>query len=64
MRIPKQIGWDLSYLNFRMFDSWVAKRIEDCDALVSLSGAGLKSGTSLHQRRVSLKADPTAASCP
>jgi starch synthase len=50
VRIPKRIGWELSYLNFRMFDSWVARRIEDCDALVSLSGAGLKSGQTIQQR--------------
>ena len=50
VRIPRQLGWEWSYLNFKMFDSWVARRIEDCDALVSLSGTGLKSGRTVQQR--------------
>ena len=50
VRVPKPLGRELMYLNFKTFDSWVAKRIEDCDALVSLSGAGLKSGQTVQRR--------------
>ena len=50
VHIPRKLGWELSYLNFKVFDSWVAGRIEDCDALVSLSGAGLKSGATVQKR--------------
>lgn len=49
-RIPKNVGWKLGYANFRLFDAWVASKIEDCDALVSLSGAGLKSGRTVQGR--------------
>lgn len=50
VHIPKRLSRDLFYLNFKIFDSWVAKRIEACDALVSLSGTGLKSGEVVQRR--------------
>ena len=50
LRVPRQLRWDLSYLNARSFDSWVERRIEDCDALISLSSAGLKSGQTVQRR--------------
>ena len=50
IRVPKRLNWDWAYLNFRSFDSWVAGRIEDCDAVISLSGAGLKSGQTVQRR--------------
>lgn len=34
----------MQLLNACTFDAWVARHIEDCDALVALSGAGLKTG--------------------
>jgi alpha-maltose-1-phosphate synthase len=47
---PKKISWEIAYANVRLFDAWVASKIEDCDALVSLSGVGLKSGRVVQSR--------------
>lgn len=41
---PQWASRELAVVNPRIFDSWVASRIEDCDAFVGLSGSALKSG--------------------
>jgi alpha-maltose-1-phosphate synthase len=43
-KVPRSLAFDLAFANFQLFDSWVASRIEECDAFVALSGSGLKTG--------------------
>ncbi len=44
LRIPKNIDRQIVHANIGLFDSWVASQIEECDALVGLSGSALKTG--------------------
>ncbi|MGH9586779.1 MAG: glycosyltransferase, partial [Acidobacteriaceae bacterium] len=48
--IPRGISTPLHLANARLFDSWVASQIEECDVFVGISGFGLKTGR-LVQRR-------------
>jgi alpha-maltose-1-phosphate synthase len=48
--LPRKLVRDLALLNYQTFDAWVAARIEECDALVSLSGVGLKTGQVVQRR--------------
>jgi starch synthase len=50
IRLPKPVVRNWALLNYETFDAWVASRIEECDALVSLSGVGLKSGKVVQSR--------------
>ena len=43
-RMPRKMRAYLDYQDTLLFDSWVASRIENCDVLVGLSGAALKTG--------------------
>jgi len=49
-RLPKRISRDLHFASFELFDAWISRRIEDCDALVALSGSGLKTGAAVQGR--------------
>jgi glycosyltransferase involved in cell wall biosynthesis len=48
--MPRWLSDDLGVWNARLFDDWTYKRIGECDALIALSGAALKTGQ-LVQRR-------------
>ncbi len=48
--MPQWASRELAVENARIFDSWVASRIEDCDAFVGLSGSALKSGRVVQSR--------------
>lgn len=42
--IPPRLSREITLTNVRLFDAWVAGRLEDCDAFVAISGSGLKAG--------------------
>ena len=48
--LPRRLSDDLGVWNARAFDNWTYKRIGECDALVAIAGAALKTGQ-LVQRR-------------
>lgn len=48
--LPNGIANETAVLNARFFDAWVASRIEDCDALVAISGCGLLAGRTVQKR--------------
>lgn len=48
--MPRRIANETAILNARLFDAWVASRIEDCDALVAISGCGLLAGRTVQKR--------------
>lgn len=48
--MPHGIANQTAVLNARIFDAWVASRIEDCDALIALSGCGLLAGQAVQRR--------------
>jgi len=48
--LPRQLSDDLGVWNARAFDDWTFKRIGECDALIAIAGAALKTGQ-LVQRR-------------
>jgi len=43
------IGDQLSYANALTFDWWTNRRLSECDVLIAISGAGLKTGKRLQQ---------------
>ena len=43
------LGDQLSYANALTFDWWTDRQIQECDALVAISGAGLKTGRRLQR---------------
>jgi glycosyltransferase involved in cell wall biosynthesis len=43
------IGDQLSYANALAFDWWTDRRLKECDALIAISGAGLKTGQRLQR---------------
>jgi len=49
-RLPRRVSRDLHFASFQLFDAWVSRRIEDCDAVVALSGSGLKTGAVVQSR--------------
>ncbi|WP_446743116.1 glycosyltransferase family 4 protein [Silvibacterium acidisoli] len=49
-QLPVSLSRNLQYANFRLFDNWIAKQIEECDAFVALSGSGLKTGSVVQGR--------------
>jgi glycosyltransferase involved in cell wall biosynthesis len=48
--LPSGLSKSIQLLNLRAFDAWVAGRIEECDALVALSGVGLQTGQVVQSR--------------
>jgi len=48
--LPRRLSDDLGVWNARAFDDWTCKRIGECDALIAIAGAALKTGQ-LVQRR-------------
>lgn len=40
----------LGYTNARAFDHWTLRRVPTCDALIAISGAGLKTGREVQRR--------------
>jgi len=48
--LPRWIGDELGYRNVLLFDDWMARRIGSIDALIAISGAGLKTGRMLQQQ--------------
>jgi starch synthase len=48
--LPRRLSDDLGVWNAKAFDDWTCKRIPECDALVAIAGAALKTGK-LVQRR-------------
>lgn len=48
--LPHWLSNDMGFLNALAFDHWTSKRIPYCDALIAISGAGLKTGKLVQQR--------------
>jgi glycosyltransferase involved in cell wall biosynthesis len=48
--LPQWAEAELGYRNALWFDSWMANRVGQCDALIAISGAGLKSGKLIQNR--------------
>jgi alpha-maltose-1-phosphate synthase len=48
--LPQWASDELGYRNALWFDSWMANRIGQCDALIAISGAGLKTGRLIQNR--------------
>lgn len=46
---PRWFSDHLGYANALAFDRWTDRRIPPCDALIAISGAGLRTGTRLQQ---------------
>lgn len=42
--MPQWLSTEMASANIRLFDSWVAARLEECDAFIGISGSGLKAG--------------------
>jgi starch synthase len=49
-RLPRRTLAYLAYQNSVQLDNWVASRIEDCDAVVGISNAALKTGRLVQSR--------------
>ncbi|MGB7190090.1 MAG: glycosyltransferase family 4 protein [Acidobacteriaceae bacterium] len=43
-KVPQRLSTEVALANIRLFDAWVAGRLEDCDVFVAISGSGLKAG--------------------
>jgi alpha-maltose-1-phosphate synthase len=56
LRLPQRLADELGYQNALRFDDWTARRVgaaskmEQLDAFIGISGAGLKTGRQLQQR--------------
>jgi glycosyltransferase involved in cell wall biosynthesis len=50
VRLSARLREELQYRNGTTFDEWIARRIPECDALVALSGAALKSAATVKAR--------------
>lgn len=50
VNVPSRISTEVALANIRLFDAWVARRLEDCDAFVAISGSGLKTGRMAQSR--------------
>ena len=50
LRFPGWLSNELGYQNAVRFDDWTARRVGKVDALIGISGAGLKTGRMLQQR--------------
>jgi alpha-maltose-1-phosphate synthase len=48
--LPEALSKQIQLTNLRVFDSWLAARVDECDAFVCLSGTGIKTGSVVQQR--------------
>jgi starch synthase len=48
--LPRWLEDELGYKNALSFDEWTFRRIRDCDALIAISGAALKTGRLVQER--------------
>jgi len=48
--LPRRLSDDLGVWNARAFDDWTFKRIGECDALIAIAGAALKTGQLVQHR--------------
>ncbi len=48
--LPRWLEDELGYRNALSFDEWTFRRIRDCDALIAISGAALKTGRLVQER--------------
>jgi glycosyltransferase involved in cell wall biosynthesis len=48
--LPRWLGDEMGVANALTFDEWTLRRIPECDALIALAGAGLKTGWLVQQR--------------
>jgi len=48
--LPRSLSDDLGVWNARAFDDWTYGRIGECDALIAIAGAALKTGRLVQQR--------------
>lgn len=48
--LPDRVSGPTALANVRLFDTWVASRLEDCDAFIAISGSGLKAGQTAKRR--------------
>jgi glycosyltransferase involved in cell wall biosynthesis len=48
--LPRRLGDEMGVLNALAFDEWTLRRIPECDALIALAGAALKTGRLVQQR--------------
>src|ERR1035437_3088424 len=48
--LPHWLEDELGYRNALSFDEWTFRRIHDCDALIAISGAALKTGRLVQER--------------
>ena len=49
-RLPRWLSDDMGVLSSLSFDEWTLRRIPECDALIGISGAALKTGQKVQQR--------------
>ena len=47
---PRGLSREIAQANVALFDSWVSRHLEECDAFVAISGSGLKSGATAQRR--------------
>jgi len=48
--VPAWVTDQTGYFNALLFDEWTSRRVEDCDAFIAISGAGLKTGGLVQKR--------------
>lgn len=48
--VPRGVSAQIAQANIALFDSWVTRNLEECDAFVAISGSGLKSGGTAQRR--------------
>lgn len=48
--LPRRLSAEIAQANITLFDSWVSRNLEECDAFVAISGSGLKSGATAQRR--------------
>lgn len=48
--VPRSVSAEIAQANIALFDSWVSRNLEECDAFVAISGSGLKSGGTAQRR--------------
>lgn len=48
--MPRGVSAEIARANIALFDSWVSRHLEECDAFVAISGSGLKSGGTAQRR--------------
>ncbi len=48
--MPQGLSKQIELANIRLFDAWLARNVEDCDALIAVSGSGLRAGRVVQQR--------------